>query len=119
MLILGLLLISIKSEQTEGAAGDETTGEDNDVDTTDDKALFNAKNDNKNECLKVELSSDDKKCCFYDVTPPEGEKFTSCVPKLTEAEKKENEDEGYKLKEHCNGKFITTSILVLLALLFL
>ena len=147
LLLLGLLLISVKTENgestgsdvnesggepavdpdaptnpdgDEGDEGDEGANEEGDgEETPSDKDLCYEKSKDKDGCFKVELSSNDKKCCFYEVTPPEGDKFTKCLPKITDKEKKENEDEGYEIKEECSGKFITTSILALLALLFL
>ena len=137
LLLLGLLLISVRTngepgdgpgtEQPtnptpEGDNGEETPEDDNGEDTPDDDTLCHAKETDKDGCFKVELSADDKKCCFYDVTPPaesELENYTTCALKLTEAQKKEYKDAGYEFKEECSGKFITTSILALLALLFL
>ena len=137
LLLLGLLLISVKTDeegnQTESnnthTGGNATTTPDEDdegtneegdgEETPSDKDLCLEKSEDKDGCFKVKLSSDDKKCCFYDVTPTEGDKFTSCLPKLTDEEKKETEGQGYEFKEECSGKFITTSILALLALLFL
>lgn len=134
LLLLGLLLISVKTngEETDpdtnngdgdapdGDEGDEGTNEEGDgEETPSDKDLCIEKSKDKDGCFKVTLSSDDKKCCFYEITPTEGDKFTSCVPKLNDEEKKETEDEGYEIKEECSGKFITTSMLALLALLLL
>ena len=124
-IILGLLLISFTLQQEEGdteQGEDAGTGGDNEEggdETPDDYDLCEAKT-KKDECFKVQLSSNDKKCCFYDVTPPEGagDKFTKCIPKIPDEEKKQNENEGYKIKEECSGKFLRTSILVLLALFF-
>lgn len=130
LLLLGLLLISVRT-QNDTQPNNTTTGGDNATTTPDeddegtneetpsDKDLCLEKNTDKDGCFKVQLSSDDKKCCFYDVTPPEGDKYTICLPKLNDEEKKETEDGGIEFKEECSGKFIATSILALLALLFL
>ena len=140
LLLLGLLLISVRTDDELGDEPDteqptnptpeeptepnpeDTPEDDNGEETPDDDTLCHAKETDKDGCFKVELSADDKKCCFYDVTPPaesELENYTTCALKLTEAQKKEYKDAGYEFKEECSGKFITTSILALLALLFL
>ena len=119
-IILGLLLISFTLQEDTNTEGDEGQNDDTGNEALSDEKLCEAKTE-KDECLKVKLSSDDKKCCFYRETFPGGKEETACFPKLTDEEKKsakEEAEEGYELKEECSGKFITPSILVLLALLF-
>ena len=109
LLILGLLIISINSAEN----GTETN--------MTDEELCEAKLQNKDECFKVKLSSDDKQCCFYITNnSTDGDGFKGCALKLADEEMEDlKKEENYTIKEECNGKLITTSILVLLALLFL
>ena len=119
LLILGLLIISINSAETETYTD---TGNENEPATNKtDSQLCEEKLENKDECFKVKLSSDDKQCCFYIATnTTENKEYKGCALKFTDEEMEEaKNEENYSLKEECHGKFITTSILVLLALLFL
>ena len=123
LLILGLLIISINSTDTQPDAEPDTetdTGNEPATNKTDSE-LCEEKLENKDECFKVTLSSADKKCCFYIATnTTTNEEEKGCVLKFTDEELEElKNQENYTIKEECHGKFITTSILVLLALLFL
>lgn len=111
LLILGLLIVSIKSTDTGNSTATNKT----------DEELCEEKLANKDECLKVQLSSNDKKCCFYIGTnSTDGDEHKECALKLSEQELEDlNKEENFTIKEECHGKFITTTILVLLALLFL
>ena len=111
LLILGLLLVSvIRSDGTSDTTSNETP--------TDEDLCSEATT--KDACFKVELSSKDKQCCFYTGTnTTDNDTESACSIKMTEAEKENWKEDNFTLKEECNGKFVTTSILVLLALLFL
>jgi hypothetical protein len=119
LLILGLLIISINSAETE--TDTDTENENEPPTNKTDAELCEEKLQNKDECFKVKLSSDDKQCCFYITNnSTDGDGFKGCALKLTDEEMEEyKKEENYTIKEECNGKLITTSILVLLALLFL
>ena len=133
LLILGLLLVSIRSQGTDGGVegnetetgdgteeGDEIDGDNVDTEEPKDDVDLCMAETTKDGCLKVKLSADDKKCCFYKVVnTTDNEDEEGCNIQMSAEVIEGMEAEGIKVEEDCHGKFITTSILVVLALLFL
>ena len=127
LLILGLLLVSIRTQggenepETGGEEGEgETGGENVDAEEPKDDIDLCMAETTKDGCLKVKLSSNDTKCCFYKlVNTTDNKDAEGCNIQMPAEVIEEMEAEGVKVEEDCHGKFITTSILVVLALLFL